>query len=187
MRRRIVLLLCTIVVFIFSNCGEERISRTYPCRFLLYTQYHNPSKVLTAITSANYPVKVSVYKNTNGSYRVAMTNVQDETETQTLTTQIETYAYSSGILLGANDCIIICLNSYDQSRIAYDGQCPNCIHDYGTTSYPLKWTDNAMQVKCSKCKRVYDLNYGNIISGSAGDRLMEYAVSYDGTRLYVGN
>ncbi len=179
--------LFSIILLSWCGCAQDRISRTYPCRFVLYVQYHNPCKALTAVTTLGYPVKVSVYKNSNGSYRVAMTDQNGNTENQTITTQLETYAYSSGIYLGASNGIIICENSYDANPVAYDAQCPNCIDKYGSLGCPLSWSTKSMQVKCSKCNRVYDLNTGSILSGDNGDRLLEYGVTYDGNRLYVGN
>lgn len=188
MIRKLFSFVCLLLVVIaFTGCNDDRISRTYPCRFVLYAQYHTPCKVLTAVTSIGYPVKVSVFKNSNGSYRVEMTDENGAKESQTLTTQIETYAYSGGIYMGANNGIIVCENTYDATPVAYDAQCPNCIDAYGSAGYPLSWTSNKMQVKCAKCNRIYDLNYGSIISGNDGDRLMEYAVTYDGNRLYIGN
>lgn len=180
-----------LATLLLTTCGESRISRSYPCKFVLYTQYHNPSKVLTAITSAVYPVKVSVYKSSKGAYTVEM-NSQDgknNPERQAMTVQMEVYAYQGGIYLGANNSIIVCQNSYDARPVAYDGMCPNCISTYADTDFPLSWTAVAMQVRCPKCGRTYDLNTGSIVSGSKGDRLMEYAVSYDQSRqrLYIGN
>jgi len=185
-------LLTSLLLTIFSGCADDRISRTFPCRFTLYTIYHNPCMTLTAINSSNYPIKVSVKKNASGLIQIIETDWLGSTETINITSEIETRAYEGGIYIGANNSIIVCQEAYDGKRVAYDGQCPNCINDYSGHNYPLQFTSTTMQVKCNKCKRIYDLNTGAIISGihdEGDERLMEYAVTYDNIngRLYIGN
>lgn len=170
------------------GCTEPVYSRKFPCRFVLDEKYHTPCKLITAVSSPAYPVKVSVNRNVNGSYQVEMTD-RNGTERQNLTTQVETYAYSGGIYLGANNSIIVCSDSYDFKPVAYDGQCPNCINELGGNNHPLQFSAQVMQVVCNTCHRVYDLNNGNIISGGQGDRLMQYPVNRDQSRgiIRIGN
>lgn len=184
------MLLVGFFLTMLTGCADDRISRKFPCRFTLYTTYHNPCMILTAITSANYPVMVSVKKNSNGLVQIYETDRTGKQEVLNVTNEVESRAYSDGIYLGANNSIIVCQESYDAKMVAYDGQCPNCINENSNRNYPLQFYGTAMQVKCSRCGRIYSLDYGSVLSGAKnGDRLMEYAVSYDAThgRLYIGN
>lgn len=174
---------------LLSGCeAEDLYSTRYPCRFIFNTQLHSTSKICTALTSYDEFVYVTVSAS-NGIYQVKATDRKNQTETTKLTTAKETYAYSSGIYLGANNGFILGLTNFN-GPVAWDRQCPNCIDTYGNTDFPLSWSDtNVFEVKCAKCGRSYSLETGAITSGGKGEALMRYRVSYGGTGtlLTVGN
>ena len=89
--------------------------------------------------------------------------------------------------LGANDCIIIGTSSFDFQLVAYDGQCPNCLSEYGGFNYPLTWQDNGLQLHCAKCNRTYDVNNGVVADGAAGRQLLKYYAALDGGLIRAWN
>jgi hypothetical protein len=114
-------------------------------------------------------------------------NYDNATQDISLTTQRETQV---AFYLGANDCIIIGVSSYEIGKlVAYDGQCPNCLSDYTGINYPLTWQNNGQLLHCAKCDRSYDVNSGMRARGDAGnhDRLLTYNAIFDGTILRAWN
>ena len=72
--------------------------------------------------------------------------------------------------LGAGNCIIIGTSSYDNTFIAYEGQCPNCLNQYGGTRYPLSWQNN-----------------GTVVSDGGGHQLYRYNAGFDGQMIRAWN
>lgn len=182
---------CACIVMLavlLGSCGEDSVSRRYPCHFTFHTEWHPASMIVTALNTNNYFVSVSMspYK---GAYVVNTSDRKGKTESITLTNDLENLAFSGGIYLGAGGSggnIILGRTNFN-GYVAWDGQCPNCATGY-TTKYKLQWTDNDTSVRCSNCKRTYSLETGAIIEGNKGDRLMQYIVSYvNGGVLGVGN
>lgn len=134
--------------------------------------------IVTALNSYNYYVSIGM-TTYRGACVVNSTDAKGKKESITLSNDLENLAYSGGIYLGAGGAygtIIVGRTNFN-GIVAWDGQCPNCATGY-TSSFPLKWTDNATVVKCGNCGRTYSLETGAIISGNKGDRLMQYIVSY---------
>ena len=151
-----------------TSCGaEDSISRRFLCRFTFHTQNHPGNTLEIALNGfGTYTFVSASYKN----------NIWHIYELQ----------YAKVYNLGANNGIIIGNSNFNKYR-AYDRQCPNCIDQYGGTNFPLNWNSaNRQQVICAKCHRIYDLEYGNIIDGADGSRLMEYNLSYGTTTNGTG-
>lgn len=166
-------------VTVVAGCGgESTVSRRYPCHFTFHTEWHPTSMIVTALNSYNYYVSIAM-TTYRGAYVVNSSDAKGTKESITLSNELENLAYSGGIYLGAGGAygsIIVGRTNFN-GIVAWDGQCPNCATGY-TSSYQLKWTDNATVVKCSNCGRTYSLETGAILSGNKGDRLMQYIVSY---------
>ena len=90
-------------------------------------------------------------------------------------------------VLGAGNCIIIGTSSYDNMLIAYEGQGPNCLNQYGGTRYPLTWQKGGNQLSCAKCGRYYDVNNGTVASGDGGKQLYRYQAAFDGQFIRAWN
>ena len=84
-------------------------------------------------------------------------------------------------------CIIIGTSTYDFTLLAWDGQCPNCLSDYGGYNYPLTWQDNGLQLHCAKCNRSYDVNNGVVAEGAGGRQLLKYNAALDGSIIRAWN
>jgi hypothetical protein len=111
-------------------------------------------------------------------------NYDQATEDIPLTTKRET---ETRCQLGANNAIIIGRSSYTSTFVCYEGQCSNCIDEFGGKNYPLTWTQNGQQLSCARCHRTYDVNNGVVASGEGGRQLYTYNVAFDGTILRAWN
>ncbi|MBQ9215970.1 MAG: hypothetical protein IJ159_04340 [Prevotella sp.] len=165
--------------------GEDNIYREYACSFTFDTSLHPQPCHLTAILGNNGHFCKIETSMVQGLRQLKTTrNFDNATETVRLTTQQETQLRYE---LGANNCIIVGTSSYDNRLIAYDGQCANCLKDYGGTNFPLTWQNSGTQLYCAKCKRSYDVNNGVVASGTSGRELYRYMSSFDGVILRVWN
>ena len=171
---------------LLSSCeGENNISRDYRCYFVFDTSQHPLPCQLTGILS-NPGHFMKVESSIIGGARHLKTtrNYDNATEDILLRTEKERQvAYA----LGANNCIIIGVNSYDSHLVAYDGQCPNCLTEKGGTNYPLTWQQNGLQLHCGKCNRSYDVNNGVVAKGEGGRQLLAYKAAFDGVLLRAWN
>lgn len=186
-------LLCTLALMLLPACdAENSISTEYPCRFIFLTDIHQGTSIETALNGAgSYTIITTKY--TNGAWHIYSTLNDGRNHTEDIeakTAKEKQLGYSN---LGANNGIIIGCSAYSLNDYkGWDRQCPNCIHQYGGTNYPLNFTTtNRQSVSCAKCSRVYDLNTGAVQSGAQGsDRaLMGYRVVYNKIdwRITVGN
>lgn len=183
-------LLAVLVGVLLAACNaDDTISRAYRCSFLFDTSLHPLPCHLTGILgNSGHFCKVQTYVDNKGLRHLKTTrNFDNATEDISLTTQRETQV---AFYLGANDCIIIGVSSYNIGKlVAYDGQCPNCLADYTGINYPLTWQNNGQLLHCAKCDRSYDVNSGIRARGDAGnhDRLLTYNAIFDGTILRAWN
>lgn len=165
--------------------GEDNIYREYACSFTFDTSLHPQPCHLTAILGNNGHFCKIETSMVQGLRQLKTTrNFDNATETVRLTTRQETQLRYE---LGANNCIIVGTSSYDNRLIAYEGQCANCLKDYGGTNFPLTWQNSGTQLYCAKCKRSYDVNNGVVASGTSGRELYRYMSSFDGVILRVWN
>jgi len=111
-------------------------------------------------------------------------NYDKATEDIPLTTKRET---DTRCQLGANNAIIIGRSSYTGIFACYEGQCSNCLDQFGGTNYPLTWSANGQQLSCARCHRTYDVNNGVVASGEGGRQLFTYNVAFDGSILRAWN
>ncbi len=191
-----------LILLLFSACGAENsISTLYPCQFIFRTNLHPGTSIETALNSAGTYTMVSAEKK-NGAWHIYSTlnDGKNHTETIVLSTAKENYANYSYLGAGNNlkdatkNGFILGQSIYGSTDgkpayRAWDRQCLNCIYQYGGRNYPLEWTGNRQEVKCSKCKRTYSLDTGSITGGAKGEPLMRYQVGYTGvgSTLTVGN
>lgn len=186
MRRFLTGLICVLL----AACNaDDSISRAYRCSFLFDTSLHPlPCQLTGILRNSGHFCTVQTYVDGKGIRHLKTTrNYDGATEDISLTTLRETQV---AFYLGANDCIIIGVSSYDIGKlVAYDGQCPNCLADYNGISYPLTWQNNGQLLHCAKCNRSYDASNGLRTSGAAGEhnRLLTYNAIFDGTILRAWN
>lgn len=178
-------LIATLVVLLSSCQGEDSIYRGTECFFLFDTSLHPQPCLLTGIIGN--PGQFCKIENSivQGVIHLKATrNYDGATEDIRLTTERENqYRYA----LGEGNCIIIGTNSFDNLLIAYEGQCSNCLSNYGGTRYPLIWGNNGQELHCAKCGRSYDVNNGTVASGEGGIQLYRYQAAFDGKFLRAWN
>lgn len=182
--------LLALLLALLAGCANDPVSRKYPCRFMFYTQWHPTSMVVRALSSYNDFVRLSVgLQGGGGAYVVNVTDRQGNTESNKLTNDLENYVFKSGIYMGAGGSMgaVLAGRTNFNGRVAWDAMCPNCTVSY-STKYLLAWTDNATQVKCPSCQRIYSLETGNILNGAEGHSLLRYNLTYiEGVSVQIGN
>ena len=114
--------------------ANDSISRENRCQFMFDTTLHPLPCHLTGIIGNNgHFCQVQTYVDNQGIRHLKTTrNYDNAKDDVALTTARET---QFNYYLGANDCIIIGTSSYDFTLLAWDGQCPNCLSDYGGYNY----------------------------------------------------
>ena len=176
-----------MVVLLLSACdAEQQYNSHYPCNFIFYPQHH-PESSLSKVNETNPGFFVSVeVKRVNGINTIYCTpNTGDADSPLRLTNEVENNRLSYTDM-GAGGRLIIGCTTLNGLR-AYDGMCPACLKSAGGTNYPLHWTDNGKNVKCSRCSTVYSLNNDGISIEGSQSRLLQYhflyGLGYDQTQI----
>ena len=176
-----------MVVLLLSACdAEQQYNSHYPCNFIFYPQHH-PQSSLSKVNETNPGFFVSVeVKRVNGINTIYCTpNTGDADSPLRLTNEVENNRLSYTDM-GAGGRLIIGCTTLNGLR-AYDGMCPACLESAGGTNYPLHWTDNGKNVKCSRCSTVYSLNNDGISIEGSQSRLLQYhflyGLGYDQTQI----
>lgn len=169
-----------------ASCQKaEEEYTTHQCYFSFNCAYHNASRLLNAVNS--YDTFAIIYtESLSGQSYTVVTSIYGTADTKdNITTAEET---QRSRILGLANGLIIGRSLMDNTLYAYDRQCPNCFTATGFTAAPLQWDNNATTVVCNSCNRKYNLSNGGIISaGEAGEKLLRYRISYDGTYIFVQN
>ena len=175
------------VVLLLSACdAEQQYNSHYPCNFIFYPQHH-PESSLSKVNETNPGFFVAVeVKRVNGINTIYCTpNTGNADSPLTLTNEVENNRLSYTDM-GAGGRLIIGCTTLNGLR-AYDGMCPACLESLSGTNYPLQWTDNGKNVKCSRCSTVYSLNDEGIAVEGKQSRLLQYhflyGVGYDQTQI----
>ena len=176
-----------MVVLLLSACdAEQQYNSHYPCNFIFYPQHH-PESSLSKVNETNPGFFVSVeVKRVNGINTIYCTpNTGDADSPLRLTNEVENNRLSYTDM-GAGGRLIIGCTTLNGLR-AYDGMCPACLESAGGTNYPLHWTDNGKNVKCSRCSTVYSLNNDGLSIEGSQSRLLQYhflyGLGYDQTQI----
>jgi hypothetical protein len=181
------LLFLTFHCLLFTACDdiENSIYQGHRCYFVFDTSLHPlPCQLTAALGNPGEFLIVSATMSSGIRHIKTVRNYDQATEDVPLTTKPEA---QTPCLLGANNAIIIGRSSYTGLLMAYEGQCANCLKDFGGTSYPLTWTSNGQQLQCSRCHRCYDVNNGVVASGEGGRQLYTYNAAFDGAILRAWN
>ena len=180
------LLLLTSFMLLLSACqGDQNIYREYQCNFVFDTSLHPlPCQLTGILGNIGHFAKIQTSTVQGVRHLKTTRNYDNAVEDIRLTTEREA---KTNYILGANNCIIIGTSSYDNRLVAYEGQCPNCLSEYGGNNYPLTWQNNGTQLYCAKCKRSYDVNNGVVADGASGRQLYQYIASYNGVILSAWN
>ena len=175
-----------IVILSLSACNaEDSVYREYRCYFLFDTQLHPiPCQLTGIVGNPGHFCKVEAGLDKGIRHIKTTRNYDEATEDVPLTTDREN---QQSCVLGANNCIIIGTSSYDNMLIAYEGQCANCLEQYGGTRYPLSWQKNGTLLHCNKCDRTYDVNNGTVVSEGGGRQLYRYQAAFDGQFIRAWN
>lgn len=187
MRKTVVSLfhLFTFSLLLVACNSEDAIYRGNRCYFLFDTQLHPmPCQLTGIIGNPGHFCQVEASQNKGIRHIKTTRNYDGAVEDVPLTTDREN---QQTCVLGANNCIIIGTSSYDNVLIAYEGQCANCLEQYGGTRYPLSWQNNGTQLYCKKCDRTYDINNGTVISEGGGRQLYRYQAAFDGQYIRAWN
>ena len=182
MKKAIVLFISLLLI---ACQAEDAIYREYRCYFLFDTVLHPMPCLLTSIIgNPGQFCKVEATLEKNARHLNATRNYDGATENILLRTDREN---QQSCVLGAGNCIIIGTSSYDNTFLAYEGQCANCLNQYGGTRYPLSWQNNGQQLHCNKCGRTYDVNNGTVVSEEGGKQLYRYQAAFDGQMIRAWN
>lgn len=173
--------------FLFACSGEQQYSTQYACSFVFFASSHQTSCLTLALGNPGQFVIVAP-QTRQGVTHLMLTPNNGEPEDLPMTTAKENdrVSYQN---MGAQQRLVIGRSQFDGLK-AYDGQCPNCMVEYGRTNFPLTWVDNGHRLKCDKCSRKYDPNADGIPTDGQreGDvRLLQYRADYNGERLFVHN
>lgn len=172
---------------LLTSCGaEDTVSRKFACQFTFMTQNHAGNTLEVALNGfGTYTIVSASYKNGLWHIYSSPNDGTNKTEDISITVANEKQ-YANAMNLGANNGIIIGHTNFN-GLVAYDRQCPNCIDQYGGTSYPLEWdSSNRQKVTCKKCHRTYELEYGSVSDGEKGSRLMQYVITYSANNTGTG-
>ena len=167
---------------ILAGCtGESYISRDYLCYFVFDTSLHPMPCQLTGILgNPGHFVKIESSMVQGVRHLKTTRNYDNATEDIMLRSERE----KTRCELGANNCIIVGVSSYENLLKAYDGQCAACLSERGGTNYPLSWQENGTQLHCAKCGLTYDVNSGLATNGK---RLLHYNAVVNAQLLTVYN
>lgn len=180
-------LLALLACVLFLACGdvENSVYRGYSCYFYFDTTLHPaPCQLTMALGNPGQFMTIKASMALGIRHIQTERNYDHATEDIPLTTKQEN---SARCLLGANNAIIIGRSSYTGVLVCYEGQCSNCLSDFGGNSYPLSWSDNGQQLQCARCHRSYDVNNGVVAAGEGGRQLYSYKAAYDGSLLRAWN
>ena len=179
-------ILSLIIILSLSACNaEDSVYRGADCFFVFDTQLHPQPCHLTGILgNPGHFCKIETNLDQGVRHLKTTRNYDGATENIRLSTDREN---QYRCVLGAGNCIIIGTSSYDNMLIAYEGQCPNCLNQYGGTRYPLTWQKGGNQLSCAKCGRYYDVNNGTVASGDGGKQLYRYQAAFDGQFIRAWN
>ena len=185
--KSIIRLLMLVVVLLLSACdAEQQYNSHYPCNFIFYSQHH-PESSLSKVNETNPGFFVAVeVKRVSGINTVYCTpNMGQADSSLKLTNEVENNRLSYTDM-GAGGRLIIGCTTLNGLR-AYDGMCPACLAAGTATNFPLTWTDNGQNVKCSKCSTVYSLNNEGLSIEGKESRLLQYrflyGTGYDQTQI----
>ena len=182
--RKLAVLLMSLLVWACDDV-ENSIYRGHACYFIFDTALHPAPCQLTQALANPGHFHIITAKTVNGVRHILTTRNYDQAQEDiTLITQKEN---ATRCVLGANNAIIIGRSSYTGSFVCYEGQCANCLDQYGGTSYPLTWSPNGQQLQCARCKRSYDVNNGVVAQGEGGRQLYSYNAAFDGAVLRAWN
>ena len=174
-----------LLLLLSCDNAENSVYQDHKCYFIFDTSLHPlPCQLTSALGNPGHFLTVSSTMS-NGIRHIQTTRNYDQAkEDIPLTTQREA---QTSCILGANNAIIVGRSSYTGLLMAYEGQCPNCLTDFGGISYPLTWTKNGLQVECARCHRSYDINNGVVAAGDGGRQLYTYNIALDGAVLRAWN
>lgn len=186
MSNRLIVCLSICLIVCMSSCNsEDAVYREYQCYFIFDTQLHpQPCQLTGILGNPGHFCKIEASLEKGVRHLKTTRNYDGAVEDVPLTTDRENQYRCA---LGANNCIIIGTSVYDNILIAYDGQCSNCLEQYGGTRYPLSWQKGGTQLHCNKCDRTYDVNNGTVVSDGGGRQLYRYQAGFDGQMIRAWN
>jgi len=176
---------CEVVVTAGSETASVTVNQAaassgevvYNARFI----YDITLRPTTDITTSLYNSGIfcQMYLSDNGTI---MHMVRNDNPTFSQYTLSEN-EIAAGYILGSNNSITFGRSVFDDTIMAYDSQCPNCVNTYNQVSddYEIIMNSNGTAY-CPHCNRVYNLNSGLIVSGGLdGDiPLIRYSSSFGG-------
>ena len=181
---RFLIALCALLGLLACSDVENSVYRDHRCNFVFDTTLHPTSHLAMAVGNAGHFLIVKSSMAVGIRHILTTRNYDNATEDTPLTTEKEK---QTACYLGANNAIIIGRSTYTGLLMAYEGQCPNCLSNYGGTNYPLTWSGNGQQLHCDRCDRSYDVNNGVVAAGESGHQLYVYNASFDGTFIRAWN
>ena len=184
MNKRLIGLLACLLLLACDDV-EDSVYRGHPCFFIFDTTLHPmPCHLTSAMGNVGHFLTVSTSIVSGVRHIQTIRNYDQAVEDVRLETQKEN---NTRCVLGAHNAIIIGRSSYTNLLVCYEGQCPNCLSNFGGTNYPLTWSTNGQQLLCARCHRSYDVNNGVVASGEGGRQLYTYLAAFDGSLIKAWN
>ena len=180
-----VLVSLMVLLSVACDTAENSIYQGHACYFIFDTTLHPvPCQLTSDLSNPGHFNIVSTHMK-NGLRHITAERNYDKAQTDIIL--ISEKENNTRCVLGAGNAIIIGRSSYTGLFVCYDGQCANCLEEFGGTSYPLTWSINGQQLKCARCNRSYDASNGVVAQGGFGRQLYQYNVSFDGAILRAWN
>ena len=181
--------LLSLLLVLLCACEADNLYSSSYCNFIFQASLYPTSALTISVASSggNFCIVKAVLEN--GVYHLKLTPNQGSYANSDLDLTMNTAIGNERInynTMGKKRGLIIG-RTYSGVLCAYDLQCPYC--DYNSE---LKWADSPHDLKCNKCKRVYNIysEYSTVKNGDKGRALEQYKrVTYNQEQgiLYVQN
>lgn len=177
-RRLMTLAVLATAVTVHNSCTDENVQNVYS-RYRAYFRYDN---VMSALPL--YPALTGVGEyctiSTAGSYLYFRSLTKSQQVNLTSLAYYQRYVAIAGFIVGRMN--IPDMNTGAVEPAAYDLACPNCYAD-DNISKPLTLKEGGF-ARCARCKRIYNLNNGGLISsGGKGRKLERYRITFSGSSI----
>jgi hypothetical protein len=170
------------LLLLFCACEADNLYSSAYCNFMFQASLFPTSALTRAVSGSGGDFCIVKAVMENGVYHLKLTPNQGAFAASDLDLTMNTAIGNERInynTMGKKRGLIVG-RTYGGVLCAYDLQCPNC--DF---NYELQWADNPQELKCGKCKRLYNIysEYSIVKSGEKGRPLEQYKrVSYNPER-----
>ena len=161
------------IALLCCACEADNQYSSATCYFVFQASPFPTSALTRAVSGAGGDFCIVKAVMEKGVYHLKLTPNQgsfDQTDLDlTISNAVDIKSNSYYVRMGRKRGLVIG-RTYSGVLCAYDLQCPNC--DFNSE---LHWADNPQELKCEKCKRVYNIySEYSTVKGDAGRPLEQY-------------